>query len=158
MFSETGAWVGFNDSFAQGCTQRHCQSGNFQVLGLGLGVHYKLPSNYTFCASFIVGRHQINLRETNSLFQYDSWKMGLAFDWVSAQWLKQGLENYETQALFLTLPLTDCTILRKLFICSMSFVSPSGKATLGTYVELSCLLFTVHFDTCIQKAFWKWKL
>lgn len=54
--------------------------------------------------------------------------MGLAFDRVSAQWLKQGLENDETQALFLTLPLTDCTILRKLFICSMSFVSSSGKA------------------------------
>lgn len=60
IFSDTGAWVGFNDSFAQGCTQGHCQGGSFQVLCLRLGVRYKLPSDHAFCASYIVGRHQVN--------------------------------------------------------------------------------------------------
>lgn len=150
MFSETGARVGFNESFAQGCPQRHSRGGSFQVLHLGLGVHYKLPSDYTFCALYIVGRHQISLRETNSVFQYDTWKMRLAFGWISAQWLKQGLENLETQALFPTLPLTDCTILRKLFVCSMPFfflIWESWYFILGTYVELAVYSALWHMHT-----------
>lgn len=75
---------------------------SFQALYLGLGVHHKLPSDYTYCASYIVGKHQINFRETNSVFQYNSWKTRLAFDWISARQLKHRLENAETQFLFLT--------------------------------------------------------
>lgn len=70
------------------------------------------------------------------------------------------------------LPLTDCAILRTLFVCSTPFISlfsPSflGKLILQPRVSILIypstricgarfLLFVVHFDIRIQKAFSEW--
>lgn len=153
MLLQTGACVGFWESFAQGCTWRHRWGGSFQVLCLGLGIHYKLPFDYTFCAPNIVRKHQAKLKETNSNFQCDSIKMRLAFDRVCAQQLKQDIENYDPWALFLTLPLTIYSLGKVIHLLD-TFHFPTWESwylILGTYAGISYLLLIMCIFTYTHK-------